>query len=116
MKINGINLHSTFPGEIQLLTTYDTLRGVRRIWHIGRERTLGNECSVSSFKGSARQGRQAVVAQGPLAFVSLCWTIKFLAGRIRLRQGHGATGRQGTAGHQINSNEFKPFQMISNHF
>jgi hypothetical protein len=29
MKINGINLHSTFPGEIQLLTTCDTVGGMK---------------------------------------------------------------------------------------
>jgi hypothetical protein len=29
MKINGINLHSTFPGEIQLLGTCDTVGGMK---------------------------------------------------------------------------------------
>jgi hypothetical protein len=50
MKINGINLHSTFPGEIQLLGTYDTVGVCDAYCMAGRELKLGSEFQGFSFK------------------------------------------------------------------
>jgi hypothetical protein len=61
MKINGINLHSTFPGEIQLLTTCDTVGAMTCQLHgwTGTEaRERGFRIQVQGFRRHGRSGHR----------------------------------------------------------
>ena len=77
MKIKGINLHSTFPGEIQLFKDCDLIGVMTCQLHEERGLKLESEGSVSRFKfrvfSSESPARWAL-----LGFVGLGWTIKVL--------------------------------------
>jgi hypothetical protein len=65
MKINGINLHSTFPGEIEISKTCDLIGGMRREL---RELTrIGNDSRKGRCLRTATSDRTPAASRGPEA-------------------------------------------------